>query len=241
MAPLQLRWKEKSDIQVAGMLAFYILTKGKHPFGAPLKQLINLQDDNPVGLTKLSDPVVKDLLSQMLAQELDKRPYVEQALKHPYFLSCEEQMKFLEAMGNESEIKNFKGDPNCAVSRALDNRDSSKPRSSLLPNDWKAVIDPDDLNTFCAGGLPPSSYDGSRYTHCLRFMRNIRQHWGDRPRPPLKAMGKATSLDEYFLQIFSTLPLVIHQIIREQPDWKTRPTLKEFFPVINRCAPCDAD
>ena len=65
-------------------------------------------------------------------------------------------------------------------------------------------------------------------------MRNIRRHWGDGPRPPLNGMGKATSLDEYFLQIFPTLPLVVHQIIREQPDWKTRPTLKEFFPVISR-------
>ena len=242
MAPLQLKWKEKSDIQVAGMLAFYILTKGKHPFGAQIHRLINLHDDKPVGLTELSDPVVKDLLSQMLAKEQDKRPYVEEALKHPYFLSCEEQMKFLEAMGNESEIKNVKGDPNCAVSRALDNCDPSisTPRSSLLPNDWKAVIDPDDLNT-CAGGLPPPSYDGSRYTHCLRFMRNIRQHWGDEPRPPLKAMGKATSLDEYFLQIFPTLPLVVHQIIRQYPDWKKRSALKEFFPVINRRPPCDAD
>ncbi len=241
VSPLQLKWKEKSDIQVAGMLAFYILTKGKHPFGAQIHRLVNLHDDKPVGLTELSDPVVKDLLSQMLAQELDIRPYVEQALKHPYFLTCEEQMKFLEAVGNESEIKDFKGDPKCPVSKVLDNRDPSKPRSSLLRNDWKKVIDPDDLNTFCAGGRDSSSYDGSRYTDCLRFMRNIRQHWNDRPHPPLKAMGNATSLDEYFLQIFPTLPLVVHQIVREHPEWKTRPALKEFFPVINRRAPSDAD
>lgn len=26
-------YKRRSDIQVAGMLAFYVLTKGKHPFG----------------------------------------------------------------------------------------------------------------------------------------------------------------------------------------------------------------
>ena len=233
-APVQLKWKESSDIQVAGMLAFYILTKGKHPFGPRIHRLVNLNKDNPVGLTKLSDPVVKDLLSQMLARELEKRPYVEQALKHPYFLSSEEQMRFLESVGNEPEIKNFEGHPSCAVSRELDNRDPSKPRSSLLPNDWKAVIDPDDLDTFCDGGLPASSYDGNRYTHCLRFIRNVCQHWGDKPRPPLKAMGSATSIDEYFLQIFSTLPLVVHQIIRKNPAWKTRPRLKEFFPVINR-------
>ena len=237
MAPPQLKWKEKSDIQVAGMLAFYILTKGMHPFGAPIQQLINLERDNPVRLRELSDPVVQDLLSQMLAQEQDVRPYVEQTLKHPYFLSCEEQMKFLEAMGNEPEIK--KGDPNCAVSKVLDN--PSTPRRSLLPNDWIAVIDPDDFNTFCAGPRHPPKYEGSHYTDCLRFMRNIRQHWRDRPRPPLKAMGKASSLGEYFLKIFPTLPLVVHQIIRQYPDWKTRPTLKEFFPVINRRAPSDED
>jgi serine/threonine-protein kinase/endoribonuclease IRE1 len=241
--PVQLKWKEKSDIQVAGMIAFYILTKGKHPFGPPIDQMKNLHDDNPVGLSKLSDPVVKDLLSQMLARELDERPYAEQALKHPYFLSSEDQMKFLEALGNEPEIKSFKGDPNCTVSGELDNCNLSKPRSSLLPNDWKTVIDPDDFNTFCAGGhIPVSSFDGGRYTHCLRFIRNICQHWGDkRPPPQLKAMGTATSLDEYFLQLFLTLPLVVHQIIREHPDWKTRPSLKEFFPVINRRAGPDAD
>ncbi len=238
-AQKQFRWKEKSDIQVAGMVAFYILTKGKHPFGAKINQYQNLRNDDPKGLSKLSDHVVKDLLSQMLARELDKRPYVEQALLHPYFLSPEEQMKFVEAVGGEPEVK--MGDPNCVVSAELDHRDPSNPRSPLLPNDWKAVIDPHDLSIFCTGGRNPSTYNEKRYTHCLRFIRNARQHWGDQPRPQLKGMGKATSLDEYFLQLFPTLPLVLHQIIREYPDWKTRPSLRDFFPIINRRAQSDAD
>ena len=93
-APIQFKWKEKSDIQVAGMIAFYILTKGKHPFGPLIDQMSRLHFGNPVGLSRLTDPVVKDLISQMLARELDERPYVEQALKHPYFLSSEDKMKF---------------------------------------------------------------------------------------------------------------------------------------------------
>ena len=67
---VQLKWKEKSDIQAAGMVAFYIYTKGKHPFGPPIDQLKNLQNDNPVGLENVTDPVLKDLLSQMLSQDL---------------------------------------------------------------------------------------------------------------------------------------------------------------------------
>ncbi len=214
------------------MVAFYILTNGTHPFGKKLKRLENMRDDNPVGLSKLSDPVVKDLLSQMLARNIDKRPYVEQALKHPYLLSAEEQIKFIEAVGNEPEIKNSKGHPTCAVSQELD-KYPSKP-DSLLPLDWKAAIDPDDLNTFCSGGRKPFHYDGGKYTHCLRLIRNVRQHWGDTPRSPLNGMGKATSLDDYFLKLFPMLPLVLHQIIREHPDWTKRPNLKDFFPVINR-------
>ena len=84
---LQFKWKEKSDVQVAGMLAFYISTKGKHPFGPEMTRMFNLQNDNPVGLAQLSDPALKDLLSLMLAREQDTRPYVEEALKHPYFIS----------------------------------------------------------------------------------------------------------------------------------------------------------
>ncbi len=232
-SPVQLKWKEQSDIQVAGMVGFFILTKGKHPFGAPIHRLKNLHDDNPECLTELSDPVVQDLLSQMLARDLDKRPYVEQALKHPYFLTAEEQMDFTEAVGNEPEIRSFRGVPNCAVSKVLDNRDQSTRRSPSLPNNWIAVIDPDDFRTLCAGGRSPSRYDGNRYTHCLRLIRNVRQH-PDGKLDSLNDRRGAASLEEYFLRLFPTLPLVLHQIIRNHPTWTTRNALKHFFPVINR-------
>ena len=237
--PLQLRWKEKSDIQVAGMLSFYILTKGKHPFGPKIAQNMNLHKDNPVGLIReLSDPVVKDLLSQMLAQDLDKRPYVEQSLKHPYFLSCKEQMKLVEAVGNEPQLTSYNG-----VYRQLNNLDPSKPRSPLLPKDWKTVIGHDDLYTLCRGGRPPSTYDGSRYTDCLRLIRNAFQHRDGKLRQLKKKTPATSSLEEYFLQLFPMLPLVLHQIIRKYPDsgWKTLPALKEFFPEIDRRAVSDVD
>ena len=68
---------------------------------------------------------MKDLLSQMLVRDLDKRPYVEQALKHPYILSSEEQIGFIETVGNENEIKIV--DNTCDVVQELDNFNPSKP------------------------------------------------------------------------------------------------------------------
>ena len=141
--PEQFKWKEKSDVQVAGMLAFYISTKGKHPFGPEMTRMINLQNDNPVGLAQLSDPALKDLLSLMLAREQDNRPYVEEALKHPYFLSPKDQMKFL-AVGNHPDLYQYNH-----LLIHLENRNPSKPRSELLPKDWKVLIDSDDLDTLC--------------------------------------------------------------------------------------------
>ena len=225
----QFKWKEKSDIQVAGMLAYYISTRGAHPFGPEITRMVNLQNDNPVGLAELNDPVLKDLLSLMLGKEQDTRPYVEEALKHPYFLSPKDQVKFLEAVGNHRDLYQYN---NLLIQ--LDNLDPAKPRSNLLPNNWKVLIDSDDLNTLCEGGdSRPADYDGSRYTRCVRLIRNVLQH----PRDKfcrLLCKGEADSLEEYFLQLFPFLPLVVHQTLRTNRRWKVHPSLKEFFPVINR-------
>ena len=190
----QCKWKEKLDIQVAGMLAYYIQTKGAHPFGSEIKRLVKLRNDDPVGLAQLSDPALKDLLSLMLAREQDTRPYVEEALKHPYFISPKDQMRFLEAVGNHPDLYQYND-----LLIHLDNRNPSKPRSELLPNNWKVLIDSDDLDTLCEGGdTTPADYDGSRYTRCLRLIRNVLQHpHGKFHR--LLSKGEAKSFEEYFL------------------------------------------
>jgi serine/threonine protein kinase len=66
------------------MTAFYIVTKGEHPFGEKPDRLRNLLDGKPVGLDTLKDPVLKDLLSRMLSHDPNDRPSAAEALKHPY-------------------------------------------------------------------------------------------------------------------------------------------------------------
>ena len=56
-------------LQVAGMVAYYIVTKGQHPFGGEVDQTRNLLDGNPVGLSSLTDEALKDLLSWMLSRD----------------------------------------------------------------------------------------------------------------------------------------------------------------------------
>ena len=84
LVDLNPKYKRKSDIQVIGMICFYILTKGIHPFGGCYYREANILCGNPVDLEMLANPIAKDFVSQLISHDINNRPYVEEALKHPY-------------------------------------------------------------------------------------------------------------------------------------------------------------
>ena len=87
------------------MVAFYILTKGEHPFGEERERRGNLLDGNPVYLDKVKDPAAKDLISWMLKHDPKDRPTAEEALRHPYLQPLKQQFELLCSMGNQREIR----------------------------------------------------------------------------------------------------------------------------------------
>ena len=200
------------------MVAFYTVTKGQHPFGEEPDRDRNLRNGNPVYLHKLEDPAVKDLISWMLSHDSKERPTAEQALKHPYLQSMEQQFELLSKMGNQPEIKTE--DNSSGVVRELNNN----------PTDWQTLMDSDVLNYLCTDEVRGKSKRfkyGSSWTACLRFIRNFDQHQNDktRPLPQPAAFGQP---QEYFLKKFPNLPVVVHRIVR-MCDWKERADLKKFF------------
>ena len=79
------RFKRKSDIQVAGMISFYVLMKGKHPFGDDVHyRVTNIIEGNPVNLEQLSDSLARDFVAKLISHKIEDRPYAEEALEHPY-------------------------------------------------------------------------------------------------------------------------------------------------------------
>uniref|UniRef100_A0A2C9LVA5 Protein kinase domain-containing protein n=1 Tax=Biomphalaria glabrata TaxID=6526 RepID=A0A2C9LVA5_BIOGL len=68
-----------SDIQVAGMLLYFILTGGQHPFGAsPLEVEVNLAR-NSSQMQHISEEA-NDLVSGMLFPDPSARPTIEHCL-----------------------------------------------------------------------------------------------------------------------------------------------------------------
>ena len=82
------RWKAKSDVQVAGMVIFYMLTGGRHPFGDnAIATQFNILQGKPANIHLVKQlPLAHDLLEWMLASDVDRRPYAHEVLHaHPFF------------------------------------------------------------------------------------------------------------------------------------------------------------
>jgi serine/threonine-protein kinase/endoribonuclease IRE1 len=203
------------------MVAFYLVTKGKHPFGGKPDQPRNLFDGKPVGLETLKDPVLKDLLSWMLSHVLEDRPSAEEALKHPYLQPKKQQFKMLCKVGKEPEIQ------------MQDGKSDVVQRLNSDPADWKTLISADVLKYFYSdfpNGSPKTIHYGSSWTECLRFIENVSRQWHNqtRPKPQPDAFYSVNDPQEYFLNIFPTLVVRVHIMIRSS-DWKKRADLKEYF------------
>jgi serine/threonine-protein kinase/endoribonuclease IRE1 len=87
------RFKKKSDVQVAGMIAFFILTKGEHPFGPALERMLNISKGNPVNLDMLHDLQVRKFISWLISHNIDDRPYAHEALADPFMVHVTKSLR----------------------------------------------------------------------------------------------------------------------------------------------------
>ncbi|XP_076138609.1 uncharacterized protein LOC143121850 isoform X1 [Alosa pseudoharengus] len=84
----RMEYRLNTDIQVAGMLVYYILTMGEHhPFGENSNDpmcVANILKGTP-SLKEITDDEAKDLIGWMILKDPKQRPTVEECLQHIYF------------------------------------------------------------------------------------------------------------------------------------------------------------
>ncbi|KTF76874.1 hypothetical protein cypCar_00018466 [Cyprinus carpio] len=97
-------YKKSSDIQVAGMLVYYILSDGKHPFGDVKDREENIKKGQ-YSLEDLDDIVAKDLIEWMINKEPAERLNIDEVLRHPYFWDNDRRNDILTIVGED--LKNL--------------------------------------------------------------------------------------------------------------------------------------
>ncbi|XP_046857751.1 serine/threonine-protein kinase/endoribonuclease IRE1-like [Xenia sp. Carnegie-2017] len=216
-------YKRKSDVYNAGMVAYYVATKGKHPFGIQRYRLDNMLKGDPVGLKEIKDETLKDLLSWMLNIKPEDRPYSNEALKHPFLMSDDEKFEMLCEVGNLHQIET--NDLQSSVVQQLNSE-------CVL---WKSLLNwdvYDYFRTYVKNGKINKVPYTSSWAKCVRLIRNTRQHWNNQERPlpqpePFYIIGDYKA---YFLRTIPNLPVRVHAAVRSSEELKKERELKKFFP-----------
>ncbi|XP_058480295.1 uncharacterized protein LOC131456214 [Solea solea] len=160
-----VRYKWSTDIQVAGMLIYYILSGGHHPFGETYERVYNIHNGN-YKLDHVQDVVAKDLIEWMINKEPEKRPKVEECLNHPIFWTNTKKVEYLRRVGNMKEV----------ASRETNRELVSSVEEwavGVSYNQWREKFPPDLVEEVDDKKRPyPDNIFG-----LVRFMRNLWEHY----------------------------------------------------------------
>ncbi|KAI0210922.1 Serine/threonine-protein kinase D2 [Lamellibrachia satsuma] len=206
-------YTESSDIQVAGMVSFYMMSGKTHPYGSGGHFDVenNIAKGSEPIVSSVKDEVGIDLVGTMLKADPTKRP-------------------------SANDLLNFKNQSS-VVGKAIENI-----KSMVLPtlNDgtrsWKHLSVIPKLGKHFEKDLKRPVYTES--VRCfLLFLRNIKTHYSDESTDAQKTLGKKDCLYAYFSKEFSKefpllfpeVYLIIKNTAGSQDDWVHRDSLKKFF------------
>ncbi|XP_068432589.1 uncharacterized protein [Clinocottus analis] len=160
-------YKSSTDIQVAGMLSYYILSGRHHPFGKKSFQCENNIHEGKYTLDHVKDVVAKDLIEWMIDKEPKNRPQVEKCLSHPFFWTPKKRVEYLVKIGKRDEVANCrKADQELVCSLEKCDADGSF-------KEWKEKFPPELVQKM----------DGKKKAYpdstlgLLRFIRNLHEHY----------------------------------------------------------------
>ena len=92
------------------MVAYFILSKGKHPFGPSYDRMSNIVKGNPVYLEKQSDLDGREFIAKLIRHKTTDRPYAHEALGHIYIntgIECGQTSEGIQSDKNHTSNKEF--------------------------------------------------------------------------------------------------------------------------------------
>lgn len=103
--------KSKSiDIFSLGCVFYYVLTKGKHPYGEQISRQSRIFEDRPnLDDLKNEDNLLQfNLVEKMLSHKSKDRPLIDTVLKHPFFWKESKQLQFFLCVSDRIDKEDIK-------------------------------------------------------------------------------------------------------------------------------------
>ena len=159
--PTKICLTKSVDIFALGCLFYYILTKGRHPYGGRFEREANIIKENKDLSLLCSNEEAHDLITRMLHRQPSQRPDIETCLLHPFFWDSVKRLGFLRDASDRFEA--MCKDPMDRVLIRLE-RDAK----SIVGIDWHQTLD----QIFIKNLRQSRRYDGSSLRDLLRALRN---------------------------------------------------------------------
>ncbi|XP_059472243.1 serine/threonine-protein kinase/endoribonuclease IRE1 [Neocloeon triangulifer] len=198
------------DIFSMGCVFYYVLSKGKHPFGDTLRRQANILCGE-AKLEVLEDKefsIAFNLVEAMIAIDPTRRPTASAVIKHPFFWDAAKRLTFLQDVSDRVESDEFES----PVLQALETKNWV-----VVQRDWRKHVGEEiaaDLRKY-------RNYRGSSVRDLLRALRNKKHHYRDLAEEAKKVLG---TVPKEFLEYFTKrFPLLfIHtwlamECVRQEP------------------------
>ncbi|XP_027894400.1 serine/threonine-protein kinase/endoribonuclease IRE1 isoform X2 [Xiphophorus couchianus] len=200
-------YKSTTDVQVAGMLMYYILSGGKHPFNISRSfQLESNIDEGKYSLDDVQDVVAKDLIEWMINKEPTDRPRVEQCLSHSFFWPYVKKVEYLKKVGNREDVAKYQN----ADQELIDSLEKYATHGAF--SQWKKKF-PQELVQKMDGKKKPYP---DTILGLLRFIRNMLEHY----------VEDASKID--VLELFPDLFGCVFKYAKDK-GWNQQIPLNEMF------------
>ncbi|KAM0457570.1 hypothetical protein ACHAO4_003371 [Trichoderma viride] len=212
------------DIFSLGLVFFYVLTNGSHPFdcGDRYMREVNIRKGNynldPLDSLGDFSYEAKDLIASMLQADPKLRPTSVEVMAHPFFWSPKKRLAFL-----------------CDVSDSLEKEIRDPPSDALMELERHApdVIRGDFLKLltreFVDSLGKQRKYNGSKLLDLLRALRNKRNHYEDMSDSLKRNVG---SLPDgylvYWTVKFPMLLLTCWNVVYNL-HWETSDRFREYY------------
>lgn len=184
------------DIFSLGLVFFYVLTNGSHPFdcGDRYMREVNIRKGsyNLNLLDALGDfaEEAKDLIASMLDADPKRRPPAREVMAHPFFWSAKKRLAFLCDVSDH-----FEKEPRDPPSPAL--AELERHAAQVTRGDFLKVLPREFVDSLGK----QRKYTGSRLLDLLRALRNKRNHYEDMSESLQRSVGP---LPDGYLSFWTT-------------------------------------